>query len=97
MPTRRADLVLLGLVAATVVAALPAVGALLVTSLLVVPAAVARLFSDRLRTLLALAVGLALAQGVLGLYLALWIDVPPGPTVAVVGALLFGVAAAATR
>jgi ABC-type Mn2+/Zn2+ transport system permease subunit len=95
LPTRRADLLLLGLVAATVVAALPAVGALLVTSLLVVPAAVARLLTDRLRPLFAIAVGLALAQGVLGLYLALWIDVPPGPAVALVGAVLFGGTAAA--
>ncbi len=94
VPVRRADLLLLGLVAATVVAALPAVGALLVTSLLVVPAAVARLLTGRLRSLLALAVALALAQGVAGLYLALWLDVPPGPAVAVVGAALFAVTAA---
>ncbi len=79
LPIRRADLLLLGLVAATVVAALPAVGALLVTSLLVVPAAVARLLSERLRPMLALAVALALVQGVLGLYLALWLDVPARP------------------
>jgi ABC-type Mn2+/Zn2+ transport system permease subunit len=95
VPTRRADLLLLGLVAATVVAALPAVGALLVTSLLVVPAAVARMLTERLRTLFVLAVALALLQGVLGLYLALWLDVPPGPTVAVAGAVLFGATAAA--
>ena len=95
LPTRRTDLLLLGLVAATVVAALPAVGALLVTSLLVVPAAAARLLTDRLRTLFALAVGLALVQGVVGLYLALWLDVPPGPAVAVVGAALFALTAVA--
>ena len=97
LPVARTDMVLLALVAATVVAALPAVGALLVTSLLVVPAAVARLLSDRLRSVLALAVALALLQGILGLYLALWADVPPGPAVAVTGGLLFCVTALVRR
>jgi manganese/iron transport system permease protein len=95
VPVRAADLLLLALVALTVVAALPAVGALLVTSLLVVPAAVARLLSDRVRNVFLIAVAVALVQGVAGLYLALWVDVPPGPAVAVVGAALFGITAAA--
>lgn len=94
VPVRVADLLLLALVAVTVVAALPAVGALLVTSLLVVPAAVARLLSDRVRNVFLIAVAVALVQGVAGLYLALWVDVPPGPAVAVAGAALFGVTAA---
>jgi ABC-type Mn2+/Zn2+ transport system permease subunit len=42
----------------------------------------------------------AIAQGALGLYLALWLDVPPGPTVAVLGAsayLLCAVAVSTLR
>ncbi|MDQ3648116.1 MAG: metal ABC transporter permease [Actinomycetota bacterium] len=97
LPVRRADLCLLVLVAATVVAALPAVGALLVTSLLVVPAAAARLLCDRLSPLLSAAVALALVQGVAGLYLALWLDVPPGPTVAAVGGVGFTAVACLSR
>jgi len=97
VPVRRADLWLLALIAATVVAALPAVGALLVTSLLVVPAAAARLLCDRLSPLLAGAVACALVQGVAGLYLALWLDVPPGPAVAAVGGLLFAAVACVHR
>lgn len=97
VPVRRADMYLLALVAATVVAALPAVGALLVTSLLVVPAATARLLCDRLSPLLAGAVALALVQGVAGLYLALWLDVPPGPTVAAVGGVVFAAVACVRR
>ena len=42
MPTRVADLLLLALVAGAVVAALPAVGALLVTAIYVPPAAARR-------------------------------------------------------
>ena len=36
--------------------------------------------------LLAWAVALALAEGLLGLYLAYWLDAPPGPPIAVLGA-----------
>lgn len=97
LPVRLVDLLLLALVAATVVAALPAVGALLVTSLLVVPAAAARPLCRRLPGLLGAAVALALTQGLVGLYVALWADVPPGPAVALVGGLLFAGATAARR
>ena len=95
LPARRADLSLLVLVAVVVAAALPAVGALLVTSLLVVPAALARLFARSVRELQLLAVATALAQGTLGLYGALWLDVPPGPAVAVLGAAAYALCAAA--
>lgn len=86
LPARRADLMLLLLVAVAAVAALPAVGALLVTSIFVVPAAVARLFARDVRGLLLGSVAVAAAQGTLGLYLSIWLDVPPGPAVAVLGA-----------
>jgi ABC-type Mn2+/Zn2+ transport system permease subunit len=86
LPVRRADVLLLGSVALAAVAALPAVGALLVSSLFVVPAAVARLFARDIRVLLIAAVGVALALAVVGLYLSLWLDVAPGPAVAVLGA-----------
>jgi ABC-type Mn2+/Zn2+ transport system permease subunit len=95
LPARVADLSLLGLVAMVVAAALPAVGALLVTSLLVVPAAIARLFASSVGELQALAVAVALAQGVAGLYAALWLDVPPGPVVALLGAAAYAACAAA--
>jgi manganese/iron transport system permease protein len=89
LPLRTADLLLLGLIAAAAVAALPAVGALLVASLFVVPAATARLLTRSVPALLGAAVAIALAQGVLGLYVSLWLNVPPGPAVAVVGSSLY--------
>lgn len=95
LPATRADLLLLALVATAAVAALPAVGALLVTSIFVVPAATSRLFARDLRGLLIGAVLVALAQGALGLYLSLWLDVPPGPAVAVVGASAYVLCAGA--
>jgi manganese/iron transport system permease protein len=61
LPTGRADLLLLGLVAAAAVAAIPAVGALLVTAVYVLPAAAARLLTTSVRGLVACA--LACARG----------------------------------
>lgn len=96
VPVRRADVLLLALVAVSAVAALPAVGALLVTSLFVVPAAVARLFARNVTRLLLGSVCTAASLAVLGLYLSLWLDVPPGPAVAVLGAGLYASCALAT-
>jgi ABC-type Mn2+/Zn2+ transport system permease subunit len=93
----RADLLLLALVAVAAVAAIPAVGALLVTAIYVLPAATARMLTGSIRGLVACALAVALAEGVAGLYLAYWLDVPAGPPVAVLGALVCLVVAAATR
>jgi manganese/iron transport system permease protein len=91
----RGDWLLLALLAATVVAALPAVGALLVTALLVLPAATARLLAGSVAGLLAGSVALALAEGVGGLVLAYHLDLPPGPAIAILGGATFAVAALA--
>lgn len=89
----RGDWLLLALLAVTVVAVLPAVGALLVSTLLVVPAATARLLTDSLVTLLTAAVALAALEGAAGLLLAYHLDLPPGPAIAVIGGAGFALAA----
>ena len=89
------DRLLLVLLALTVVAVLPAVGALLVSTLLVLPAATARLLTGSLRGLLGTAVALAAAEGVGGLLLAYHLDLPPGPAIAVLGGGLFALVALA--
>jgi manganese/iron transport system permease protein len=97
LPAGRADLLLLGLVAVAAVAAIPAVGALLVTAVYVLPAAAARMLTASIRGLIACALGLALAEGIIGLYLAYWLDIPPGPPVAVLGAAVCLVTTAFTQ
>jgi manganese/iron transport system permease protein len=92
----RGDWLLLALLGAAVVAVLPAVGALLVSTLLVVPAATARLLTRSLRALLATAVALAAAESTAGLLLAYHLDLPPGPAIATVGGSGFALAALAT-
>jgi ABC-type Mn2+/Zn2+ transport system permease subunit len=88
-------LLLMGIGAAAIVA-LDAVGALLVTVVLVVPAATVRLVTDRLRVLQAGATGLALAEGLAAVWLADALNVGAGPALAVIGGAVFGVVAAAT-
>lgn len=96
VPAARGDELLLALLAVSVVATLPAVGALLVSALLVVPAATARLLTASIGTLLATSVVLAVGESVTGLLLAYHLDLPPGPAIAIVGGGVFALAALAT-
>jgi manganese/iron transport system permease protein len=95
LPVARADFLLLALVAVAAVAAIPAVGALLVAAIYVLPGAAARLVSRTIPALLAWSAAFALAQGLLGLYVAYWLDLPPGPPVAVIGSLTYALLAVA--
>lgn len=79
--------------ALAVVAALPAVGALLVGTMLVVPAVTARLLVRRVPALQLAAVGIAAAEGAGGLLLAYHLDLPPGPAIAALGGIVFAAAA----
>jgi ABC-type Mn2+/Zn2+ transport system permease subunit len=97
VPVRAADLALLAGVAVAVVVALDAVGALLVTVVLVVPAATVRLLAPSLRALRLGAVALGAVEGVAGLILAWELNVGPGPALAVLAGGVFAVVALATR
>jgi manganese/iron transport system permease protein len=97
LPAARADFALLALVAVAAVAAIPAVGALLVAAIYVLPGAGARLIARTIPSLLAWSVALALAQGLVGLYAAYWLDLPPGPPVAVLGTATYAALALGTR
>jgi manganese/iron transport system permease protein len=94
------DLVLNLAVALVVVAAVRAVGTVLVIALLVVPGAAGRLLSDRLAGITLVAVGTAMLAGWLGL-VASWqasvnhgLRLASGATVVLVLCLLYGAAAA---
>lgn len=91
-----ADRLLLVGVAASAVVALDAVGALLVTVVLVVPAATVRLLTDRLAALQLGAIALAAVEGVAAVALADALNVGAGPALAVLGGALFAVVAVAT-
>jgi zinc/manganese transport system substrate-binding protein len=74
---------LLVLIALSATVSVSAVGALLVTALFIVPAATVRLFTRRLFTLQVGAVVLAAVEGVVGIWLSVEWNVPPGAAIAV--------------
>ena len=91
------DAALLLLVAVAVVAALGAVGALMTGAILVVPAATARLFTDRMGSWQLATAALAAAEGVVGMTLAFQLNVPPGAAIAVLAGAVFALAVVARR
>ena len=93
--SRVPDALLYGAIALTTVAALAAVGALLTTSLLLVPAATARLVVRRLRAWQLATMALAALEGVAGLWLSVEFNVPPGAAIAVLAGGVFAIVASA--
>lgn len=80
---------LLGLLALTVVAALQAVGVILVIAMLITPGAIGYLLSDKFDRMMALAVGAAVLSSVLGVYASFYLDASTGGCIVVAQALLF--------
>ena len=91
------DVLLLALVAFGAVATLSAVGALLASALLVVPAATTRLVRERVGSWQLATAALAAAEGVLGVWLAVQLNAPPGATIAVVAGAAFALVALLPR
>jgi ABC-type Mn2+/Zn2+ transport system permease subunit len=97
VPVRAGELLLLAAIAGAVVVAIDAVGALLVTVVLVTPAATVRLVAPSLRALRLGAVALGAAEAVAGTVLAWALDVGPGPALAVLAGGVFALVAAGVR
>ena len=91
--SRAFDAVLLALVAVIVIAALSALGALLVGALVVVPAATVRLWTERLPSWQAGTVALVAVEGTAGLWLSVQLNAPPGATIATLAGGVFAAAA----
>ncbi|GEO82737.1 metal ABC transporter permease [Pararhodospirillum oryzae] len=89
VPTRLLDMVLMGLIAGVVALAMKVVGVLLVTALMVIPAAAARPWarSPESMAVLASVLGLVAVAGGLGVSMAA--DTPAGPSMVVVALGLF--------
>jgi manganese/iron transport system permease protein len=77
------------LLAAATVAALQAVGACLVIAMVVTPGATAYLLTDRFGKLIALAIAIGAATGVIGAYLSYFLDGATGGVIVVLQTLIF--------
>lgn len=84
IPVRLMEYLLPLLVGITTVAALKAVGIVLVLALLVTPAATAGLLARRLPAMMAASVAFALVSVLVGLYLSFHLDLPAGPSMVLV-------------
>jgi zinc transport system permease protein len=91
------EVLLLLLLASAVVVGVRLVGVLLIEALLVVPAAVAALWTTHWRRQLALSTGVAVASGAAGLALAYRFDLAAGASIALVAVAAFLVSAALRR
>jgi len=92
-----ADRALLLAIAGAAVVALDAVGALLVTAVLVIPAATVRLVAPSVHALQLGTAALAAVESVAGLWLAYELNIGPGPAIAVLGGGVFAIVLAVTR
>jgi ABC-type Zn uptake system ZnuABC Zn-binding protein ZnuA/ABC-type Mn2+/Zn2+ transport system permease subunit len=97
MRSRAPDLILFALIALATVAALSAVGALLVSALFVVPAATVRLWTRRMLPWQIATVVLVAVEGVVGLWISVEWNAPPGAAIALLAGGVFTVAALAVR
>jgi zinc/manganese transport system substrate-binding protein len=86
-----AEAALFALVALVVTASLAATGALLATAIVVVPAATTRLWARRMTRWQVHTVALLAVEGLVGLWLSVEMNAPPGPVIAVVGGAVFAV------
>lgn len=89
-PAGTLDLLVMAMVAVMVVLGLPAAGAVLVVALMILPAAAARFWTDRLAAMLATSSGMGVLMGAAGtLASAQWGHLPTGPMIVLAGTGLF--------
>lgn len=89
LPVVALDMLLLALTALTVVVSFKAVGNILVISLLITPAATARLFTDRLVPTAALACALGAVAGVTGIFIGYHRDTSAGGIIVLTATAMF--------
>jgi len=89
--TLRYDTLLLGLIGLAIAVSVQIVGVVLVVAMLVTPAATARLVAQDLRTLVVVALLVAVGSSVAGIWLSYYVNAASGGTIVLVATTLFGV------
>ena len=80
---------LLCMLSLTIVAALKAVGMILVIAMLITPGATAHLVTQKFQSMVLLSVAISLVSSFLGVYLSFFIDSAPAPTIIVLMTIMF--------
>ncbi len=89
LPVEKLYYLLLSLIATTVVVSIKVVGIVLVSALIVTPAATAYQLTDDFRRMMALAVCIGVGASVAGLFLSYWLNTASGATIVVTATLTF--------
>lgn len=85
----RYEVIFMVLTALAVAIAIKVVGVLLITALLIIPAATARTFARSPEQMALMAVVVGLIAGTMGLFSSLYLNTPSGPSIVLAAALLF--------
>jgi manganese/iron transport system permease protein len=94
LPTEKLEYLLLALLAVVVVLALPAVGIVLVISMLITPAAAASLLMRSFPAAMVAGALFGAASAIAGMYISFYFNLPSGPVMALVAAGFFILAVA---
>lgn len=89
VPVERDNYIFSVLLAATIVVAVKVVGILLIAAFLVIPPATARLLAATFRGMTALSIGIGMASAVVGLLASYGLNIPSGPAIILIQAVLF--------
>ncbi|MDC0949108.1 metal ABC transporter permease [Gammaproteobacteria bacterium] len=89
VPAQRVEALLMLMLAIVVAVSIRVVGVLLITSMLIIPAATARLWSRTPQMMAVGAVGCGMLAVVLGLMMSMQLDTPSGPSIISAAALMF--------
>ena len=90
------DAMLMIVISATVLVSVRVIGALLISAMLVLPAATSRLLTNSITRMLWMSPLLGAAFGFVGMYISWYADVPSGAVITIVGAAMFAGAYLAT-
>ena len=90
------DAMLMVVLSATVLVSVRVIGALLISAMLVLPAATARMMTNSIGRMLWLSPLLGAAFGFVGMYASWYADVPSGAVITVVGSVMFAAVYLAT-
>ncbi len=89
LPVKALNLLIMSMIAVTVVITIKSVGIVLVSALIVTPAASAYLISDDFKKMMLLSILLGVGSTWSGLLLSVWLNLASGPTIVMVSTLIF--------
>ena len=93
LPASQLYFLLLSLIALTIVLSIKVVGIILVSALIVTPAAAAYQLTDDFRRMMAFSVLLGVGSALVGLFLSYWLNIASGATIVLTATVIFFVAA----